>query len=134
MPASSEWAHDVTLAWLILVIGGVDEPWEKWTHFPGLGVIAVLFGLIPVLADPIAVALTAAAAFLILRRDHSVVTLAPLVFIAAIAIIGRLGATGNFLCNPETFLQPHGLWHIGAAMGVVWWALGIERTGMARHS
>jgi hypothetical protein len=134
MPAGSEWAHDVTLAWLILVIAGIGRPWERWTRLPGLIVIAAIFALVPVSADPVAVALTVTAIFLILRRDHSVAMLAPLGFIAAVAIIGRLGATGNPLCDPESLLQPHGLWHIGAAVGVVWWALSIDSADLSLRS
>lgn len=126
MPAGAEWAHDVSLAWLILVIAGVGQPWERWSRLPGLVVLAALFALAPVLADPIAVALTVATVFLVLRRDRSPATLAPLGLVAAVAIIGRLGATGNPLCDPESLLQAHGLWHIGAAVGVAWWALGAN--------
>lgn len=134
MPARAEWAHDVTLAWLILVIVGVDEPGERWSRLPGLGVIAVLFGLAPALADPVAVGLTVVALFLVLYRDRSVTTLAPLGLIALAAIIGRLGATGGPFCDPESLLQPHGLWHIGAAAGVVWWALAVDGTEKKLHS
>jgi len=133
MPAGSEWAHDVTLAWLILVIAGIGQTWEKWTRLRGLFVIAALFALVPVSADPVAVVLTATAVVLILGRDHSAAMLAPLGFIAAVAIIGRLGATGNPLCDPESLIQPHGLWHIGAAVGVVWWALSIDSADLPLH-
>lgn len=126
MPAASEWAHDVSLAWLILVLAGLDRTWEKWTRLPGLLLIAALFGLVPVIADPVAVGLTVAAIILILRRDRSAGTLAPLGLIAAVAIIGRLGATGGPLCNADSALQTHGVWHIGAAIGVAWWALRMD--------
>jgi hypothetical protein len=134
MPAGSEWVHDVTLAWLILVIAGIGESWEKWSRLRGLAVVAALFGLVPVVADPVAAALTAFAVVLILRRDRSVATVGPLVLIGVVAIIGRLGATGNPLCDPDSLLQPHGLWHIGAAVGVVWWALSIDSADLPLHS
>jgi hypothetical protein len=46
----------------------------------------------------------------------------PLVLLGSVAIIGRLGATGGPLCDPHSLLQPHGLWHLGAAIAVLWWA------------
>jgi hypothetical protein len=51
----------------------------------------------------------------------------PLALLAIVAIVGRLGATGNPLCDPGSLLQPHGLWHIGSAAAVTWWALNHER-------
>jgi hypothetical protein len=47
----------------------------------------------------------------------------PLVLLGSVAIIGRLGATGGPLCDPDSILQPHGLWHLGAAAALLWWAL-----------
>ena len=47
----------------------------------------------------------------------------PVVLLGSVAIIGRLGATGGPLCDPGSPLQPHGLWHLGAAGAVFWWAL-----------
>jgi hypothetical protein len=49
--------------------------------------------------------------------------LGPLALLAVVAVIGRLGATGGPLCDPDSLWQPHGLWHVGAAVVVVWWAL-----------
>jgi hypothetical protein len=130
MPTGSEWAHDVSLAWLILIVAGLDEPWEGWSRLPGLLAIGILFAVAPIVADPVAVALTLVAVFFVLRRDRSATTLAPLALIGATAILGRLGSTGGPLCDPGALLQMHGVWHIGAAIGVAWWAIGTE----ARHS
>ncbi len=51
----------------------------------------------------------------------------PLALLAIVAVVGRLGATGNPLCDPESLWQPHGLWHIGSATAVTWWALSHEQ-------
>lgn len=126
MTSGSEWAHDVTLAWLILVIAGAGEAWERWSRLPGLLALAVLFALVPEIADPLAVGLTVVAVVLVLRRNRSRATLLALSLIAGTAIIGRLGATGGPLCDPVSLLQTHGLWHIGAAIGVAWWAFGSQ--------
>lgn len=127
MPTGSEWAHDVTLAWLILTIGGLGWIWERWTRVPGLVVLGALFALAPAIADPVAMGLTVVAGALLLIRDRSSATMAPLALLAAVAITGNLGATGGPLCVPESLLQAHGLWHIGSAVAVAWWAAGWRR-------
>lgn len=131
MPAGNEWVHDTTLAWLILVVAGLDEPWEKWTRLPGLILIGVVFAIVPMLADLIAVVLTVVAFALVLRRNGLATTFAPVALIAVAGIIGQLGATGRPLCDPESLLQMHGIWHVGAAVGVAWLAIGSTQ---ARHT
>ena len=49
--------------------------------------------------------------------------LGPLALLGFVAVVGRLGATGGPLCDPAAVLQPHGLWHLGAALALLWWAL-----------
>jgi len=51
----------------------------------------------------------------------------PLLLLGAVAVVGRLGATDNPLCDPDSLWQPHGLWHIGSAAAVTWWALNHDR-------
>jgi hypothetical protein len=124
MPPGSEWAHDVTLTWLIAVVAGAGTRVERFTRLPALFVIGVLFALFPAGADPVAVAVTIAAVVSVLRgRDYA--SLAPLLLLAAVAIFGRLGATGGPLCDPDSLFQPHGVWHLGAAVAVAWWAIGV---------
>jgi len=123
IPPGNEWAHDVTLAWLVVLIGGWRTRWERLTHLPALLALGLIMALVPVLADPLTIALTLVALVTILRRDRSPTPLAPLLLLAAVAVFGRLGATGGPLCDPESLLQPHGVWHLGAAFAVTWWAL-----------
>lgn len=126
MPSGSEWAHDVSLAWLILLIAGLGRSWERWTQIPGLIGLAVVFAILPAVADPVAVVTALLALVLILRDDRSAGTTAPLVLLGAAAILGRLGATGGPLCDPESLFQWHGVWHVAAAGAVTWWAIGAE--------
>ncbi len=127
MPRYAAWAHDVTLAWLILVIAGLGMTWERWTRLPGLSIIAVILALVSGAGDALAVALTIAALGLLLWRDRSLNTIAPLGLITVTAILGRLGATGGPLCDPSSLWQWHGLWHVAAAVGVAWWAMTTGR-------
>jgi len=123
MPPGSEWAHDTSLAWLILVVAGWGRRWERWTRLPGLILLGLIFVAAPVAADPVAVALIAATVGLILIADRSTHSLGPLALLGAAAIVGRLGATGGPLCDPTSLWQPHALWHVAAAGSVAWWAL-----------
>lgn len=127
MPAGSEWAHDVSLAWLILLVAGLGRPWEGWARLPGLVALGVTFALLPAWADPMAVAFTIVALVLIVRDDRSQRTIAPLALLAGSALVGRLGATGGPWCDPTSTFQLHGVWHIAAAVVVAWWALGTEQ-------
>ncbi len=130
MPPWSQWAHDVPLLWLVLLVAGWGRSWERWTQLPALLAISVSIALIPALVDPLAVVFTVAAVVSLLHRDRTWATIGPLLLLGAVALFGRLGATGGPLCNPDSMLQPHAVWHIGAAVSVAWWALGAS----ARHS
>jgi hypothetical protein len=123
MPPFADWAHDVTLAWLLLVVAGSGRPWERWTRLRGLVALGALIAIWPQVGDPVTVALAILALSLLLFDDRSGDTMGPMLLLAAVAIFGRLGATGGPLCDPDSILQPHALWHIGAATAVTWWAL-----------
>ncbi len=134
MPDGAEWAHDVTLAWLLLVVAGTGTRWEKTTHVPGLLVLGGLFALLPAIADPVAVVITVIAVVVRIRLDRSSHTWGALSLLAASAIVGRLGATGWPLCDPSSILQTHGLWHLTAAAAVVWWATGADSYSSSTHT
>ncbi|HSJ82182.1 MAG TPA: hypothetical protein VLA91_00045 [Acidimicrobiia bacterium] len=133
MPPGSEWAHDVTLAWLIALVAGIGSRWERLTHLPTLLALAVVFAIVPVVADPVAVVMTGLALLTVLRRDRSRTVLAPLLLLAAVAVYGRLGATGGPLCDPGSVLQSHGVWHVGSALAVAWWAVGYSHRSTTRR-
>ncbi len=123
MPEGSQLAHDVSLAWLLATVPAVGTRWARWIVLPGLVVIGAFLALAPSLADPLFVALTATALIVLVRRDRSVATIGPLALLITSSIVGRLGATGWPLCDPDSLFQPHALWHLGAAAAVTWWAL-----------
>lgn len=127
MPTWGEWAHDVTLAWLIAVIGGLGTLWERWSRVPALVALAALFAALPITADPMAVALTVVVGGSILVRRPPTAELIPLGLLVVVAVLGRLGSTGGPLCDPNSPWQLHGLWHVGAAVAVTWWAIVRHR-------
>jgi len=122
-----EWIHDVTLAWLIavVVVRAAERP-ESWAPM-ALMTIGVIFLAAPSLARPITGALTLVAIIAAVRGGPRRVTLPPLGLLGASAIVGRMGATDKPWCDPESVLQTHGLWHVGAATAVAWWLLGSTR-------
>ncbi len=92
MPPGSEWAHDVSLAWLLAVIVGHGTRWAKWARLPTLAVFALLTFLLPVVADPLAVVLSILAVGSVLSRDRSFAAIGPLFLAGVAGIYGRLGA------------------------------------------
>lgn len=132
MPPGNEWAHDVSLAWLVTMIAGWGTRWERASRLPALAVIGAVVAVFPVIADPLAGLMTVVAVISLLVKDHSAATVGPLLLLASLAVFGRLGATGGPLCNPDSLLQPHALWHLGSALAVTWWAMGAGTTRSVR--
>ncbi len=122
-----EWIHDVTLAWLILVVGMKSRGWEQRYGAIGLAAIGPIFLIAPDLADPFTAALVIVTLLILVsdRRDFD--TVGPIALLASSAIVGRLGSSGGAWCDPDSLLQTHGLWHLGAAAAVAWWTLRRDR-------
>ncbi|HSM45557.1 MAG TPA: hypothetical protein VK969_11125 [Acidimicrobiia bacterium] len=122
MPPGSQWAHDVTLGWLLAVVGltALDRPRLVW---PALGVLGVAIALAPGWADPLAAAGTVFVLAAFLSRPGWRSAVPAMLLLGFAAIVGRLSATGGPLCRPESLLQGHAFWHLAAAIAVTWWAL-----------
>lgn len=138
MPAWGDWAHDVTLGWLLVVVAltSLDRTRFAW---PALGLLAVAIAFVPAGSDPLAVAGTAFAGVAVLTRPGWRRSVPPLVLLGAAAVFGRLCATNGPLCDPDSLFQGHGLWHIAAAGAVAWWAVATsgpisEEVHAATHS
>ncbi len=127
MPPGAEWAHDVTLAWLLVVAGAHRSRWERWSTWPALAVIGALLALVPDAAKPLAVVAAAAAIVAILRRFPTPSTWGALALLGVGAAVGRLSASGGPWCNPDTLLQGHAFWHLTAAAATTWWFLSAKR-------
>lgn len=121
MPLYSDWVHDVSLGWLLLVVAATGTRWERQARWIPLPVLGLALALVPAVAEPAGVALAVLAVGSVLMRDRSARTLAPLGLLAVAGLIGRLGDTGGPLCDPTSLLQPHALWHLGAAAALTWW-------------
>jgi hypothetical protein len=130
-----EWIHDVTLAWLILVVALRSRGSVNRYGAGGLAAVAVVFFVVPSVADTVTVALVIVTLLLLVSDDRRVDALGPVALLAVSAIVGRLGTTGGRWCDPGSMLQTHALWHAGAAVAVGWWAIGYaERNGVPDRS
>ena len=131
MPSWGQWAHDASLSWLIVTVGGLHTRWERWSRWPALAVLALLVALLPQLADPVAIALTVVVAGSILWRRPSRREALALGLLGIAAVFGRLGSTGGPLCDPTSVFQPHGVWHVAAALSIAWW--GTARADLTQQ-
>lgn len=122
MPPGSQWAHDASLAWLLLSVGLEGTRWERYGGLPALAGTGALVGVVPVAADPLAAAAAAAAIGSAVWRHRTRRTWLALGVLGLGAVVGRLSATNGPWCNPDTLLQGHGFWHLSAATAVVLWA------------
>ncbi len=134
MPPGSQWAHDATLAWLLIVVAGVGSRWEELTRLPAAVAVGVFCAMFPNATDPLAVVLTVVLLASLLTRDRSGATVSPLLLLATVAVFGRFGATGQVLCDPDSWFQAHAVWHIGAATALLWWALNSRVDGRRADS
>lgn len=123
-----EWIHDVTLAWLLSVVLVEQLRLPAFIHLSGLGAFAAGFALLPATADWIMAGLAVAIVIALVARSPTRGTWLQLLLLATVAALGRLGATGGPWCSETSLLQLHGVWHIGAAAAVTWWAIEKDRT------
>jgi hypothetical protein len=126
-----EWLHDVTLAWLVLVVGSRSRGWEMRFGVAGLAAIGAIFFAAPGIADLLTAGLVIVTLLLLASESRRLDTLGPIALLAISAVIGRLGSTGSPWCDPDSVLQTHALWHVGAAVAVGWWAIGHAERKLA---
>lgn len=118
----SQWAHDVSLAWLLVSVGVSGTRWERLGGWPAVGAVGLLLGAAPLAGDATAGLAAAGAIGSALWRRRSGRTWLALGVLSLGAVVGRMTATGARWCNPDTLLQGHSFWHLAAAAAVVLWA------------
>jgi hypothetical protein len=121
MPAWGEWAHDATLAGLILAVAAEQH---TTALLAGLASIGVGFAVLPGLAEP-ATAVTAGIAVVVVSRGRQAPLrrlLTPALILALAGSIALLSRTGGPLCAPRSIVQGHAVWHLGAALALTMWA------------
>jgi hypothetical protein len=129
--------HDGGLALALLVALGIDvlrisrDSRFALRRVGLLAVIAVVVlvwlpGLSPVLAGVVAVLLVVAE-YLVYRRGLRVINWTQLAAVGSLAlgvVVFALSRTGGPLCDPQSWAQGHGLWHLLTAAALGLWALG----------
>lgn len=123
MPPGSQWAHDVSIAWLLVVAAATTTRWESQLAVPSAVVLGLTFALAPGVAVPTTVVIAILAIPFIAWRDRRPRTFAALGLLVVGAVVARLSATGGPWCHPDSPLQGHAAWHVLAATAIAWWAL-----------
>ena len=125
--AGSQFAHDLTLAWVLAAVAA--DPLPAAHRRVLLGSVAALLAVVPKAATPIAVALAAVA----IGRElggwwgRSRTAFAALGLAAVGSMVGTLSRTGWPWCRPDSLFQGHGVWHLLAAAALAAWAGGSPR-------
>ena len=133
MPPGSDWAHDTSLAWLLVAVGLSDTRLQKFSGWPAAALIGVLLGLAPGAADGLAALAAVATIAAVLWRQRTGRTFAALAVLGLGAAVGRLSATGGPWCDPDTLLQGHAFWHLAAATSPLL-LYGILKTKTGRET
>jgi hypothetical protein len=125
MPTGADWAHDVSLAALL---SGLVLERRPLLVAGSATAIGLLFALFPTVSDVSTIGLVVLAAGYLIRR-RSLLEPRPLtagLVLAASGTIGALSRSGGPLCHPDSLLQGHALWHLGAALALLIWVGGAS--------
>jgi fucose 4-O-acetylase-like acetyltransferase len=127
MPGWGKWAHDVSLALVAVAIAFEARPRVVAVI---TGAVAAVFAIWPGVAEAVTAILAIEAAAIVFARRSQIRTgpgVAAALMLVAGAVIAALSRSGGPLCDPDTIVQGHGVWHLLAA-GALWlWTLASER-------
>lgn len=120
MPAGADWVHDTSLA--VLLMGLMLERRPRALAAAGIAT-GIAFALFPAVSDASIILLGALTAGMLLRTTPFTppIMIAGAILVTA-GIVALLSRTGGPLCRPESWLQGHALWHVGAALALLIWA------------
>ena len=135
MPSWSEWAHDTTLAGLLI---GLMLETRAVALLRSLTLVGVGFAVFPAGAEPVTllIAVAAAIALVVTRRPRwprwrrTTISAGTVLLVAG--SIGVLSRSGGPLCSPESLVQGHAFWHVGAAIAL--WLYGSAVPGFHQPS
>lgn len=132
--ALSRWFHDTGFLWVLVFLAAHDRvPVGSWDRARRNGAMAggVVVGLavvLPAATDVAAGALAVVAAVVEARAWRSRAAAARRRLVAAGSVLALAGAvylvsrTGAPLCDPESVVQGHGVWHLLTATAFALWA------------
>ena len=122
MPGWAEWAHDVSLAMVPVAIAFEARPKVVLAM---AGAIALVFAFWLAAAEVVtAILVIEAAAVVWARRETVSVRPAALAFalLGAGVLVSVLSRTDGQLCDPDSLLQGHAVWHVLGASALWVWA------------
>ncbi len=120
MPSWAKWAHDVSLAGLLVALAWERRPTRLAA---AIGVLGVLFAVVPESAVAVTGALAVVTMAVLARtvkptRWHVVA----LLLVSAGIVTTALSRTDGPLCAPDSVWQGHAAWHLLGAAGLWAWA------------
>ena len=141
------WVHDASLAGLLALMVSVEvfrrtrrrwdaTPW--WVAWAGIGILA---GFLPSTTSMIAAGAAVAAFLLVLaparwsqpdsraamETDRRRALLLPVALLAVGYVVFWLSRTGGPLCDPDSLLQGHAVWHLFVGAGLAVYGVRIGR-------
>jgi hypothetical protein len=149
-PSGSRLMHDLpivaTLLFMVLHDLKIIRPrfrWTGWVLGLGTGLAAIVWAVAPdsigVISGLLVGTLFAAEVVVFRRRlrlaprhDQTRKYVVMTVVLVAAGALWVLGRTDSPICEPDSYFQPHGLWHITSAIVFgLWWWLAVWAEGRA---
>lgn len=141
----AQFSHDITFLvtiWMLAAINVAEvREWKRSVGWGIVGIGAAVFtvalligpGITNVITAVVAVALVASD--LILERRGGIVRpvwFASLVAMALAMIFFLLGRTGSGTCDPTSWFQGHGLWHVFSAIALTLYFVATSNARLVR--
>jgi len=143
----SLFAHDLTFLAVLTVIGGTHLAlavgWNERSAWLAVGLVIALYAVVLVVWPTATNVLTASAVILVIAGDiplHRIGSIEGAWYAAALVMLGLavtfflLGRSDGPICDPESVLQGHGLWHVLAAGAVGAYVVATAPARIRRES
>jgi hypothetical protein len=140
--SGSQFSHDITFLVTVVILAianlGAGLRWSPSTVWTVIAVLSFATVVALVISPGVTNVITGVVVLLLVMGDLSVRragTVSRPWFVGALTTLGLalaflvLGRTGNLLCDPESALQGHGMWHVLGAVSLGTYAVA---TGYAR--
>ncbi len=119
MPGWAQWTHDVSLAAVPVALAFENR--LRWAAVC-VAAVAILFAAAPGSSVVITLGLLGMAAVVVARSQPTPIPWEALGLLVVGASLNGLSRTTGPLCDPDSLLQGHALWHILGAGALYLWA------------
>ncbi len=145
--SGSQFLHDITFLVTVAILAvanlGAGFRWASTTAWAVIAVFTVATVVALVVSPGVTNVITGIAVVLLVAGDLTVrrvgtvsttwfaVAMVALAVALAFLVLGR---TGNLLCDPESMIQGHGLWHLFGAVALGAYAVATGDARMGRNT